>query len=93
MKDLYFSYVKMVRRYRFAMVMGAMLLLTVAAQAQTNTAIPTIGIPTGDMISGLNGWLAVFGPIVIFIGMIPVALALLRYVVNMLRSAFGSAGG
>lgn len=67
------------------------LLLCAPAFAQTTTA-PTITVPTDDMIDYLNQWITVFAPIVLFLGMIPVAMRLLRYLTELFASAFGGGG-
>lgn len=99
MNQLVLLYRKFWRKHRTWLMVAAVLLLTSALSlAQTNTpvpptAVPTaiseINIPTGDMIGSLNNWLEIFAPVILFLGMIPVALGLLQYIVRMFRQAFG----
>jgi hypothetical protein len=83
---------RLYRKYQNYLKLSLALSLVVMANAvaMAQTATPTeITIPTGDMITYLNEWIEIFGPIVLFVGMIPVALGLLRYVTGLFRSAFG----
>ena len=76
------------RNNKHYIVMMLVFALTAVSFAQA-TAVPvTIDIPVDDTITYLNQWLGVFGPIFLFIGMIPVAIALLRYVTGLFKSAF-----
>lgn len=74
---------------------GRYLILLIILAAMTavcfaQTAVPVeIEIPVDSTISYLNQWIEIFAPIMLFIGMIPVALGLLRYVTGLFRSAFG----
>ncbi len=84
------------RQLRHVLIIATILLFTCAVSlAQTATPVPptavppVIDIPTEDMIGNLNTWIAIFAPIMLFIGMIPVALGLLRYITRMFQSAFG----
>lgn len=78
------------RKYRAVLLVAAIFLLT-SAVSLAQTPVP-IEIPTGDMIGNLNNWLEIFAPIILFVGMIPVALGLLQYIVRMFRNAFGGGG-
>jgi uncharacterized membrane protein YfhO len=73
---------------RWMLTVGVLMLLTVASAAQTAV---TIDIPVDDMITNLNTWIGVFAPILLFVGMIPVALGLLRYIIKLFVGAFGGA--
>jgi len=75
------------RNNKYIVVMMLVFALTAVSFAQTPSPV-TIDIPVDDTISYLNQWLGVFGPIFLFIGMIPVAIALLRYVTSLFKSAF-----
>lgn len=72
------------------MVVLAMLLtMASVAFAQTDPPEPVaIELPIDEMFGYLGTWITTFGPIVLFLGMIPVALALLNYVVGIIRKAF-----
>jgi peptidoglycan biosynthesis protein MviN/MurJ (putative lipid II flippase) len=75
------------RNYRAAIVVMMLFVLAIASSAQT--AIPVdIDVPVEDMISYLNQWIGVLAPIVLFLGMIPVAMGLLRYLTKLFQSAF-----
>ncbi len=76
------------RKHRQLLIVGVILLLAVAVSL-AQTEVPEIEIPTDDMISNLNTWIAIFAPIMLFIGMIPVALGLLKYITRLFQSAFG----
>lgn len=88
------------RKYRYAIIVAVMLVLTASvAMAQTNTPVPPtavppsqIEVPVDGMIENLNHWLSILAPIILFLGMIPVALGLLQYIVRMFRNAFGGGG-
>lgn len=82
-KSMYLS-----RLYQRFAIMALVLVITVL-QVAAQTATPTITIPTDDMLTYLNTWVSAFAPIILFIGMIPVAIGLLRYIINMFRGAFG----
>jgi hypothetical protein len=75
-------------RLQLALVVLMLTLPSLVAQAQTE--VPEITIDTSGMITNLNTWLGIFGPIMFFIGMIPVALGLLRYLLGIFKSSFGS---
>lgn len=87
-------------KYRHAMIVAVMLVLTASiALAQTATPVPptavppvSIEVPVDGMIENLNHWLSILAPIILFLGMIPVALGLLQYIVRMFRNAFGGGG-
>lgn len=68
----------------------ALALSSVASFAQEDPI--EIEIPFDNIVTYLNQWLGVFGPIVLLIGMIPVAMALLRYITKLFQSAFGGSG-
>lgn len=76
------------QRYALLALVFVISVVQVAAQTATPTT-PSITIPTDSMLSYLNTWVAAFAPIILFIGMIPVAIGLLRYIINMFRGAFG----
>ena len=69
------------------MVVLAML-LTMASVAFAQEEPVAIELPIDEMFGYLGTWITTFGPIVLFLGMIPVALALLNYVVGIIRKAF-----
>lgn len=75
-------------KHKYLILLVLVVALSAVAFAQEDPAV-TIDIPVEDTISYLNQWLVVFGPIFLFIGMIPVAIALLRYVTSLFKSAFG----
>lgn len=65
------------------------LVFAISAVSMAQTAVPVdIEIPVNDTIGYLNDWIAIFAPIFLFIGMIPVALGLLRYITKLFASAF-----
>ena len=67
------------------------ILATMSVVSFAQTAVPVeIEIPVDSTINYLNQWIEIFAPIMLFIGMIPVALGLLRYVTGLFRSAFGA---
>lgn len=77
------------RRNRIVILLALAVMLASVSFAQEDPA-PTLTLPVDDMFNYLQTWITTFGPILLFIGMIPVALGLLRYVVRMFQSAFGS---
>lgn len=90
------------RRYKRILIVLAlvmMFVITATVSAQTNTPVPPtpiptpfVEIPTDDIITHLNTWIGVLAPIILFLGMIPVALALLQYLVGMFQRAFRGGG-
>lgn len=90
MKALVTRYADACRQYRHVLLIVAVFLLT-SALSLAQTPVP-IEIPVDGMIDNLNNWLEVFAPIILFVGMIPVALGLLQYIVRMFRNAFGGGG-
>jgi peptidoglycan biosynthesis protein MviN/MurJ (putative lipid II flippase) len=74
-------------KYTIVMVLVVALSAVSFAQEPVN-----IEIPVEDTITYLNQWVAIFAPIFLFIGMIPVALGLLRYITRLFASAFGGGG-
>lgn len=87
MNALVTRYAAACRQYRHVLLIAAVFLLT-SALSLAQTPVPIV-IPVDGMIENLNNWLEVFGPIILFVGMIPVALGLLQYIVRMFRGAFG----
>lgn len=79
---------RMTKLHTIMVVAAIMLMMTAVSFAQTAEP-PVIEIPIDDSISYLNTWIALFAPIMLFIGMIPVALGLLRYITRLFSSAFG----
>lgn len=86
------SLTRMTTLHRVLIVVGILLMLTAVSFAQTPEppTVPDVQIPVEDSISYLNTWIAIFAPIFLFIGMIPVALGLLRYITRLFTQAFGS---
>lgn len=80
--------VSLVRNNRLFVVF-ALLMVTAAVSFAQTAEPPEITLPIDDMFSYLSSWITVFGPVILFIGMIPVALALLRYVLGLFQKAFG----
>lgn len=78
-------------RSRWLILSILLVTLSAATFAQEVTAepVPGIDIPVTEMFSYLGTWITTFAPVVLFLGMIPVALALLRYVLAMFQKAFG----
>jgi len=74
-------------KYMLMMALFLMSAMSVAAQTPV-----VIDIPVDDMITNLNTWIGVFAPILLFVGMIPVALGLLRYIIKLFVGAFGGVG-
>jgi hypothetical protein len=70
------------------MVVLAMLLTMASVAFAQETEPVAIELPIDEMFGYLGTWITTFGPIVLFLGMIPVALALLNYVVGIIRKAF-----
>jgi hypothetical protein len=81
---------RMTNFHRTFLAVGLLTMINAMAFAQSATPIPEIEIPVADSITYLNQWLVVFGPIFLFIGMIPVALGLLRFITRLFASAFGN---
>jgi peptidoglycan biosynthesis protein MviN/MurJ (putative lipid II flippase) len=77
--------------HRVLIVIGILMLLIAPTFAQTPEPpiVPDVEIPVEDSIGYLNTWIAIFAPIFLFIGMIPVALGLLRYITRLFTQAFG----
>lgn len=71
------------------LVLLALLLMTAAMSFAQTPEPPEITLPIDSMFSYLSTWIATFAPVILFIGMIPVALALLRYVLSLFQKAFG----
>jgi len=66
---------------------GLMLLQVTASYAQTATPVP-LNIPTNQIFTETNSWMATFAPVAaIGIG-ISIALAVLGYLGKMIKSAF-----
>jgi hypothetical protein len=77
---------------RNKIVVLLMLMTVVSAITFAQEEAVQIELPVEDMLTYLNQWIGVFGPIFLFIGMIPVALGLLRYVLKLFASAFSGGG-
>jgi hypothetical protein len=77
------------RNNRWVVVLSLAMLMSAVSFAQETPVTPSIDLPLDDIFTYLNQWLVVFAPIVLFVGMIPVAMSLLRYITNLLKSAFG----
>lgn len=87
------SLIKTRRSTIITMVVLAMLLtMASVAFAQGDPEPVTIDLPIDEMFGYLGTWITTFGPIILFLGMIPVALALLQYVVGIIRKAFSGGG-
>lgn len=72
-------------RNRVAMLMAAMLAMTVTAFAQT--PVPLV-VPTNDIFESVNTWLEVFAPIVAIGVGIAIALAILTFIGKQILQAF-----
>jgi peptidoglycan biosynthesis protein MviN/MurJ (putative lipid II flippase) len=70
-------------KYTIVMVLVVALSAVSFAQEPVN-----IEIPVEDTITYLNQWVAIFAPVFLFVGMIPVAFGLLRYITRMFQNAF-----
>ncbi len=74
-------------------VMLAMLALNVtAAFAQDATPIP-IEVPTDEIFTQTNNWIAIFAPIVAIGAGISIALAVLNFIVSQIVRSFKNSGG
>lgn len=80
------------RKRAIVLMLVLVMLFAMTAVSQAQTPVP-IEIPTDDMITNLNTWIGVLAPIILFIGMIPVALGLLQYLVAMFQRAFRGGRG
>lgn len=71
------------------LIVAAMMLMSVPISFAQTAVPPSIEIPVADSIEYLNQWISIFAPIMLFIGMIPVALGVLRYITRLFGAAFG----
>lgn len=86
-KAFYLDFYTRLNNVRIALMGMAVLLFNQAVAAQT--AVPVqIEVPVSDMMSYLNQWIGILAPVVLFLGMIPVAMGLLRYLTKLFQSAF-----